>query len=199
MKASINISYTPKTSRLSFWKRIHWKYGIAELEFTGLPSIVREMESLPLEVDTKQVIYKIESKLQIKVRQHKMGMVWGFPGVKTGARIETYAGAIYAEKVAQNNDNFNLNEKDLIKIQNVVDIRTEQQRMQLEIAQIREEEGQTIPQTTTPKESLDKSIQTEEKFMSHLKTHILYYLDMDNNMLESNRFFPQMEEDEASE
>ncbi|KAK3597819.1 hypothetical protein CHS0354_029378 [Potamilus streckersoni] len=69
------------------------------------------------------------------------------------------------------------------KIQNAVDIRTEQQRVQLEISIIREEEGQAIPQTKTSKENLVESIQT----------------DMDNKILESNRFFPLMEEEASSE
>ncbi|KAK3585191.1 hypothetical protein CHS0354_027480 [Potamilus streckersoni] len=83
----------------------------------------------------------------------------------------TYAGATYPERVAQNNDNVNLNEKDLVEIQNAVEIGTGQQRVQLEITQIREEEGQTIPQNTTPKKSLDELFQTCEKLPSKLILH----------------------------
>ncbi|KAK3587743.1 hypothetical protein CHS0354_042698, partial [Potamilus streckersoni] len=42
-------------------------------------------------------------------------------------------------------------------------------------------------------------VKTWEKCPSPLKTHIPYYLDMDNKMLESNRFFPLIEEEAASE
>ncbi|KAK3592377.1 hypothetical protein CHS0354_000321 [Potamilus streckersoni] len=101
----------------------------------------------------------------------------------------TCTGETYIEKAAQSNPHVNLNEKDLIKIQNAVDIRTGQQMVKLEIVQIRKEEGQTIPQTTTPKESLHESIQTCHKFLSSLKTHTPYYLNINNKMLKSNRFY----------